>query len=202
MNAHSRFFSAIPQLLPLSKQQLHIWHAQTFNPRIPGLSIAECMEIKGMVHPTPFTQAVGTAVAETEALHLCFCETGQGPYQFVAAKTKWIFAFLDQSHLPDPYTAAKEWMQEDFRQFVAITEGPLFSIALFRCAGDRYLYYFRCHRILAGKFDRYLLTKRIAALYAESWDPVLAQRMCFRLNSMRCPEETCFEMGPMIEFTG
>jgi hypothetical protein len=180
----------------LSSRQLNVWRAHASNPKNPGLSIAEYLEIEGMLHPTTFIRAVSRAVAETEALHLCFRETSQGPCQFLGAKMKWVLAFLDHTDEPDPYTAAKEWMEEDICQFMDIKEGPLFSIALFRCAIDRHLYYFRCHRILAENFDRYLVTKRIADLYSASLDSVLAQQMRPRLDSMYSPEKACLKIRP------
>lgn len=188
---HVSFASARSQLLPLSGNQLDIWHAHASNPQDPSLSIAEYLDLAGALHPTKFIQAVGRAVTETEALHLCFRETPQGPCQFLAEKIKWVLAFLDETAEPDPFAAAKKWMQEDVCQFVDIKEGPLFSVALFRCDVDRHLYYFRCHRILAGNFDRYLLSTHIADFYSASLDaaPIQARYRC--LNPMYRPRETC-----------
>ncbi len=195
--SHNGSASATPQMFPLSPNQLEVWRAYVRSPQNPTLSISEYLEIEGLLNAKTFIHAVSRAVTETDALHLRFCETPNGLCCYVAPKVRWVLAYLDETAKPDPYTAAREWIQEDACQPVDITEGPLFSIGLFRCAHDRHLFYARYHRIIATVFDRSALTKRIADIYFDSLETPLENEQRSLLHSMYRAHEKCMEVNPL-----
>lgn len=72
----------------------------------------------------------------------------------------------DVSAAPDPTAAAEEWMRADRATAVPVSEGPLFTHALFKAADDRYLWYMRVHHILLDGYGYLLVFRRAAEIYS------------------------------------
>ena len=67
---------------PLSAAQLGIWFAQQLDRASPLYNIADYLEIHGPIDRDLFERALRQVVAEAEALHARFVDSGSGPQQF------------------------------------------------------------------------------------------------------------------------
>src|SRR5260221_5908814 len=98
---------------PLSNAQLGVWVAQMLDPRNPLFNVAEYLEILGPVDPELFATAVRRVVAETDALHLRFTDTNEGPRQCLAPDPGWMMPLIDLSAELNSKAAAESWMKAD-----------------------------------------------------------------------------------------
>jgi hypothetical protein len=153
-------------LYRLSAAQLGIWFAQALDPDSPIFNIGEYLEIFGPIAPMLFEKAVRQAVAETDALQARFIETDDGPRQYFAPDPNWVMPFIDVSAEVDPRASAKVWMHHDLGHPSDLTQGPLFTVALFRSAPDHFFYYQRFHHIVADGASLLMLAQRVASLYS------------------------------------
>jgi nonribosomal peptide synthetase DhbF len=156
----------IEGLRPLSTAQLGVWSAQAFDPERPVLNIAEWLEIAGPLDPAAFREAVRSAVAWTDALHVRFVETDEGPRQYLEPPADWEMFYADLRGEPDPRAAAGKWMRRDAARADDLYHGPLFTLALFRIGPHHFLYYQRFHHIVMDGASLSLFAQRVAALYS------------------------------------
>jgi nonribosomal peptide synthetase DhbF len=153
-------------LRPLSAAQLGVWSAQAFDPQSPAFNIGEYLEIEGPLDPALFEEAVRQAVARTDALHLRFVETDEGPLQYPEPYTGWEMPYLDLHGEPDPRAAAEEWMRRDVARADDLARGPFFTLALFRAGPGRFFYYQRFHHIVMDGASLAIFARRVAAIYS------------------------------------
>ncbi|WP_322724473.1 SDR family NAD(P)-dependent oxidoreductase [Streptomyces spongiae] len=158
--------AAEDQALPgLTGAQAGIWYAQQLDPRSPAYNTGEYLEIHGPVDRDLFEAALRRTVAETEALGLRFIDTAEGPRCTPVPIDDRVLHVRDVSAAPDPTAAAEEWMRSDRATAVPLSEGPLFTHALFKAADDRYLWYMRAHHILLDGYGYLLVFRRAAEIY-------------------------------------
>ncbi|MFF7793120.1 non-ribosomal peptide synthase/polyketide synthase [Streptomyces sp. NPDC007991] len=151
---------------PLSSAQLGIWVAQQLEPRSPVFNIGGYLEIYGDVDERLFETALRRALNETEAVRVRFHERPDEPVQELLAElTGPVLATIDVSDEPDPRAAAEEWMRADMATPVPLTEGPLFTQALFKAAPGRYFWYHRYHHIVVDGYGVWLIGRRIGEIY-------------------------------------
>jgi amino acid adenylation domain-containing protein len=132
----------------------------------PCYNIGEYVEISGRLDPELFEKALRQVVAETDALHLRFIETEDGPRQYFGADPDWPLPFIDFSAASDPLTAAETWMRADMARAFDISQGPLFRYALLRLEPDRFAWYAVNHHLVNDGGGWRLVLQRVAALYA------------------------------------
>ena len=104
--------------------------------------------------------------SEVEAVHLRFSGEGEGLRQRVDVSDDWPLSLLDMSDAADPRVAAEEWMWADMRCPVDLTAGPLFTVAVFKAAPERFFLYLRVHHIAMDGFSSFILCGRIAQVYS------------------------------------
>ncbi|MDX3696460.1 SDR family oxidoreductase [Streptomyces europaeiscabiei] len=153
-------------LLGLTGAQGGFWYAQQLAPRSPAYNTGEYLEIHGPVDTDLFETALRRTVAEAEAFGLRFVDTAEGPRCTPAPTADWVLHMRDVSAAPDPTAAAEEWMRADRATAVPVSEGPLFTHALFKAADDRYLWYMRAHHILLDGYGYLLVFRRAAEIYS------------------------------------
>ncbi|WP_327373440.1 amino acid adenylation domain-containing protein [Streptomyces sp. NBC_01216] len=151
---------------PLTKAQEGLWFAQRLDPTNAAYNTAEYMEIHGRVDPGPFESALRQAVAEAGTFALRFLDTGDGPRCQVSASDGWTLHRVDVSSESDPRGAAEAWIRADMAKPADLTDGPLFTQALFTVAPDRYFWFLRAHHILLDGYSYKLLARRFAAVYS------------------------------------
>ena len=179
----------------LSAAQLGIWFAQTLAPQSPIYNIGEYYEILGPLDSGAFEMALRQVVAETDALHLHFVETDEGPMQYIEADPDWVMPFIDVSAETDPRAAAEALMREDMDRVVDLVRGPLFGYMLLRAAPDRFFWYSRYHHLCNDGFGVSLVAQRLAARYTSlvqgscvevedggSWFDLLDEEEAYRLS--------------------
>nr|AWX24482.1 non-ribosomal peptide synthetase [Streptomyces conglobatus] len=160
---------------PLSGAQEGIWFAQRLDPANAAYNTGESTEIHGPVDTGLFETALRRAIAEAETFGLRFTETEDGPRALLPPAGDggaggdghdWPLHRVDVSAEPDPRAAADAWMRADLATPVDLTEGPLFTEALFTLAPDRFLWYQRAHHILLDGYGYTLVARRVAEIYS------------------------------------
>ncbi|MBV8281774.1 MAG: AMP-binding protein, partial [Candidatus Eremiobacteraeota bacterium] len=162
--------------LPLSSAQLGIWFAQKIDPANTGFSIGEWIEIHGAVDPRLFEAAIKQTVGDTEASRTRLIEDADVPRQIIDPRSEIPLRLLDVSSESDPQAAAEAWMKTDLARPVDLLRGPLWTVALFKAAPDRFFLYLRSHHIIMDGFGASLFVRRVADVYT-----ALA-------NGLPCPE--------------
>ncbi|MEU5427269.1 amino acid adenylation domain-containing protein [Streptomyces olivoreticuli] len=151
---------------PLSGAQEGIWFAQRLDPANAAYNTGEYVEIHGPVDAELFEAALRRTVAEAEIFGLRITETADGPRGTLAPADDWPLHLLDVSTEPDPRAAAEAWIAADLAKAVELTEGPLFTQALFKAAPDRWLWFLRAHHILLDGYGFKLVARRLAETYS------------------------------------
>ncbi|MEU7109770.1 condensation domain-containing protein, partial [Streptomyces sp. NPDC046215] len=151
---------------PLSAAQEGIWYAQRLIPANAAYNTGECVEIHGPVDAELFETALRRTVAEAETFALRLAETADGPRGTLSPTADWPLHCVDVSAEADPHAAAEAWMRADLATAVDLTEGPLFTQALFRAAPDRWFWYQRAHHILLDGYGFTLIAQRLAETYS------------------------------------
>lgn len=152
---------------PLSGAQAGIWYAQQLDPHNPMYNTGEYVDIQGHIEPATFEAALRQVLMEAESLHARFEEDHEGPWQVLTsgALAGWTMHYMDLSKESEPEQQAETWMTEDLSRSCHLTEGPLFTEALFKIGAERYLWYQRIHHIAIDGYGFSLLTKRTAQVY-------------------------------------
>ncbi|MGW2186189.1 amino acid adenylation domain-containing protein [Streptomyces sp. NPDC001719] len=150
---------------PLSGAQEGIWFAQRLDPANAAYNTGEYVEIHGPVDTELFEAALRRTVAEAEVFGLRIAESPDGPRGTLAPAADWPLRLMDVSTEPDPRAAAEAWIASDLATAVELTEGPLFTQALFKAAPDRWLWYLRAHHVLLDGYGFKLVARRLAETY-------------------------------------
>ena len=162
-NETSRKRAQIPDL---TSAQRGIWFAQQLNPTSPVYNVADYLEIRGLLDQVLFERALRQVVAEAETLHVTFADEGQGPQQKLSQQHDWRLPIIDCAAEADPQAVAEAWMRADLARPLDLSQGPLFSFALFRAAPDWFLFYHRYHHIISDGATRALIVQRLAESYS------------------------------------
>ncbi|MFE6050669.1 amino acid adenylation domain-containing protein [Kitasatospora sp. NPDC056446] len=167
--------------IPLLAAQAAVWYAQALDPASPVYNTGDAVEITGPLDEDRFERALRQAVVEAEALNAVVVTGPDGtPRQRVRPGREWPLHRLDlragtaehASETPDagPRAAAEAWMRADLARPADLAEGPLFTHALIRLAGDRRLWYRRIHHLAVDAYALTLLGDRVAELYRAHTD--------------------------------
>ncbi|SER89868.1 nonribosomal peptide synthetase DhbF [Lentzea xinjiangensis] len=149
---------------PLTPAQLGVWFAQQMDPASPIYNIGEYLEITGSVDVALFEAAIRIAVDETEALHVGFADTDDGPRQIVRPPGDWTVDVIDLRGEPDPRAAAVRVMRADLGRPVDLIEDRLFAQMVF-VAADRVFWYQRAHHVVLDAYGLMLVARRVSNVY-------------------------------------
>jgi hypothetical protein len=153
--------------LSLTSAQSGVWFAQQLDPHNAIFNTGEFMEIGGPVDGGLFEAALRQVVTEAETLRVRFTEADGVPAQQVvpAAEFAWSMRHCDVSGEPDPWAAAKAWMDEDLATPLDPLRDQLFAFALFKLAEDRFLWLYRYHHLLVDGFSVVAVARRTTQVY-------------------------------------
>ncbi|MBW8810161.1 MAG: amino acid adenylation domain-containing protein, partial [Lysobacter sp.] len=149
----------------LSTPQLEMWFAQELDPANWLYHSCGYLDIGGPLDVAKFEQALQRFVAETDALHLRFCDGPEGPLQYFGPIPALPFEFVDVSSQQQPFEAALSAMQADMRRVFDLRSSRLFNYALFKLGEDRYLWYKPYHHIVLDGAGLTLDVSRVTAIY-------------------------------------
>jgi len=155
----------LPNTLPLTHAQAGVWYAQRLDPANPIYTIAEYVEISGVVDPQAFERALRQVVAEAEALRATVVEADGHATQAVAAEVDWRLSVVDLSAETDPRAAALEWMRRAQAQPIDVAGGVPFAFALLRVGADEVVWFQRYHHAVLDGLGMSLIEQRVAAVY-------------------------------------
>ena len=152
--------------MPLTRAQLSIWLAQMLDSEDPTLSLAESVEFLGAFDTQKFETALRRIVAATDALHLQFIETDDGPRQFFDYRADWELTRLDFSRGPDPKEAADAWILRDLKRPFRFDGAPLFRSSLIKLSANHHYWYGTTHHALIDGAGWQMFLSRVAAAYS------------------------------------
>ncbi|MEU4347672.1 amino acid adenylation domain-containing protein [Streptomyces sp. NPDC023838] len=151
---------------PLTGAQQGLWFAQRLDPANAAYNTAEYVEIHGPVDTALFETALRRTVGEAQTFALRFTDTPEGPRSASAAGDDWPLRLVDVSGEADPRAAAEAWIRADMAAAADLSEGPLFTHALFTVAPDRFFWFLRAHHILLDGYSYKLVARRLSEVYA------------------------------------
>ena len=130
------------------------------------LSLADSVEFIGAFDTQKFETALRRLVAITDALHLQFVETEDGPRQFFDYRPDWELTRLDFSHEPDPKKAADAWVHRDMKRPFRFDGAPLFRSSLIKLSASHHCWYVTIHHALMDGTGWRIFLSRVAAAYS------------------------------------
>ncbi|MFB9923885.1 amino acid adenylation domain-containing protein [Amycolatopsis halotolerans] len=151
--------------LELSAAQRGIWFAQRIAPGNPMFTIAQYLDIRGLLRADLLEQSVRQVLLDTEALRLRFTATDEEPRQSVAPLGEWSLPVIDLGGEPDPERAARAWMRADLSAPADVHGDRLFSATLLKLGAGRSFFYQRVHHLLVDGYGATLVVRRIAENY-------------------------------------
>lgn len=158
--------SAQRDRLPLTAAQTWVWYAQCAAPDNPVYKAAEYIDIDGGIDLSLLRSAVCRAVEDTDALRARFETDEEGAPWQVVEDCAWAFPVVDLRSAADPWSAARDWMDQDLRRPLDLTRAPLFSFAVLRISDQRSLVYFGVHHVLLDGYGLALFLQRVAEVYS------------------------------------
>nr|VFJ65121.1 MAG: HAD-superfamily phosphatase, subfamily IIIC/FkbH-like domain-containing protein [Candidatus Kentron sp. FW] len=182
---------------PLSSSQLDFWFDQILHPDVPLYNVGGYVRIAGPIDPTLFEQALGSVIAQNDALRIILHEGDDLPTQTFAEDVPWKLDFRDLSGEADPHGAALAWMREEFVRPFPLYEKPLFRFGLCKAAEDCWYWLNKYHHLLVDGWGISLIVQRVAEAYSAlvGGQAIEANAYSFRdvieddrdyLNSARC----------------
>ncbi|MFI1018575.1 amino acid adenylation domain-containing protein [Streptomyces sp. NPDC020965] len=154
-------------ILPLTVAQREIWLAHKLTEDTSTLNVGCYFEIAGSLDIPLFQQAVESAIAEADALHIRFMESDEGgPRQVFESGQTHPLGFVDLHDSPDSEGDAQQWMKKDLSSPVDLEIGPLFRQALLGLTGERYFWYLRVHHLIMDGYGVFLLGQRVTEIYS------------------------------------
>src|SRR5215813_1737547 len=149
----------------LSTSQRGIWYAQLLKPQSPGFHVAECLEIHGKLDHIIFEAALRRVVSETEALHVRFSDTKDGPRQRIDFDREWSLRTIDLTDDANPWSSCLTLMRIDVMRRVDLITDPLFTFWLIKLKEDHFVWYQRYHHIVMDLYGCALVVQRVGEVY-------------------------------------
>lgn len=147
----------MPLTMPsdLSNIQAAIWLDQQLFSGKPIYNTGQVLAIRGDLRADLFEHALRKTIEESPGLRL---PPRSGHVAFGLTKLD----FRGEKH---PHAAAQQWIREEMRRPIPLTDPALFRFALLRTGGDHTLWLQKFHHIIIDATGRRLLAARIAARY-------------------------------------
>ncbi|XIG26164.1 condensation domain-containing protein [Lysobacter enzymogenes] len=152
-------------LRALSTAQSEMWFAQELDADNWLYHSCGYLDIDGPLDVARFERALHRFVAETDALHLRFCDGPDGPLQCIGEAPALPLETVDLSSHEQPFQAALSAMRADMQRVFDLRSSRLFNYILFKLGEDRYLWYKRYHHIVLDGAGSSLDIARVAQIY-------------------------------------
>ncbi|SDY35488.1 non-ribosomal peptide synthase domain TIGR01720/amino acid adenylation domain-containing protein [Lysobacter sp. yr284] len=152
-------------LRALSTAQSEMWFAQELDADNWLYHSCGYLDIDGPLDLARFERALHRFVAETDALHLRFCDGPDGPLQCIGEAPALPLETVDLSSHEQPFQAALSAMRADMQRVFDLRSSRLFNYILFKLGEDRYLWYKRYHHIVLDGAGSSLDIARVAQIY-------------------------------------
>ncbi|WP_280208067.1 non-ribosomal peptide synthetase [Nocardia cyriacigeorgica] len=158
-------------LLPLTGPQLGIWNAQRFDPESGRYLVGEVLEITGAtpIDVELLAEAIRRTVDEAENMRLRFCETPDGPRQFVSGAHAELRPVIDLRAVADPLGLAHEAVALERHRAAehcrAMVDRQLYIYTLIRVTDCQVWCVQLYHHLIVDGYSAALLSRRVAAHY-------------------------------------
>jgi amino acid adenylation domain-containing protein/non-ribosomal peptide synthase protein (TIGR01720 family) len=155
-----------PSGLPLSSGQADIWFDEKFSAGSIAYNTAGYLDIRGPLDTARFATAVAQLMRESECARASFVEDAAGePRQRILDLPDVPLPELDRRSAEDPERDAVAWINQDLRRPFALTDFPLFRVALLRVADERYFFYLCMHHLLCDGYSQVIYWRRLTEIY-------------------------------------
>lgn len=195
INANSQGPRQPSGLMPLTQAQLAIWLVQMLDKDNPAPSLSGSVEFIGKFDTGKFETALRRLVAVTDALHIQFVETHEGPRQFFSYRPGWELTRLDFSRISHPKETALEWVLRDLKRPFRFDGGPLFRFSLIKLSADRHYWHATIHHAVIDGIGLSMFLSRVAAVYSDlveggpgepssggSWVEIIADEHIYKMS--------------------
>ncbi|MGB6243760.1 amino acid adenylation domain-containing protein [Gordonia sp. (in: high G+C Gram-positive bacteria)] len=155
------------ELLPLTPAQRGMWFAETLSPDY-SVNIAQYLDLRHAPGGLDIDllveccEAVGKAI---ESPYVRLVEVDGVPMQYVDVDYDQHVDVYDFRGHDDPFAAATEWMQADYRRPVDLLNDQLIVVAMLRITDERTLWYTRCHHIMLDGYAALAVSRRVVNRY-------------------------------------
>ncbi|MFB0846524.1 amino acid adenylation domain-containing protein [Paenibacillus oleatilyticus] len=154
-------------LYPLTHPQRRILQMETMNSGTPVCNIGGPVRYKGPIKLDVLEQAIHMFITGNEAVRLQITECDGEFKQYVEAyhgDRLDMFDFSSKSHGREAW---EQWVKNEARKPIALTDSNLFYFALFKLPGHEYGYLAKFHHIIADGWSMQLMTDEITSNYQE-----------------------------------
>lgn len=145
----------------LTKAQHLIWLGQVLNADAPLYNMVHSFEIQGALKLEWFEAAMTSLVNDCDALRTTFHMMDGEPKQTVCPAVDAKLEFVDLSGREDPSHAAREWIDSRRTRLLRL-EDRAFDTALLKLDGERFVWYW-CHHHIIADAQAFELTFRYLA---------------------------------------
>ncbi|MGV9712981.1 amino acid adenylation domain-containing protein [Gordonia sp. NPDC003424] len=155
------------ELLPLTAPQRGLWFAETLSPGF-SVNIAQYIDIRhepGGLDIDLFVECCYTVGKLMEIPYIRLADADGVPMQYLDFDYDQHIEFLDFSGEPDPFAAAVEWMETEYRLPVDLVNDQLIVVNFLRVADDHTLFYQRAHHIIVDGNAALTMARRAVDRY-------------------------------------
>lgn len=149
-----------------SVTQKLIWDDQAFNRASPKYNIGGYALLQGPLRPLLYEAAIAEVLKSQEVYASVFQEVdGELRYAIQEAASGFALELLDFSAAPDPTSAAKAWMDQEFGVAFQLDNTHLFTFKLLKIDAQTHLWYAKIHHLIGDGWSFSLLLNAIAFHY-------------------------------------
>jgi acyl carrier protein len=155
-----------PAALPLSAEQLHLWHLIRRNRiRLDVTNLPIVVRFSGPLNTTLLCRSVREVVRRHEALRTRIIDSAAGPTQTVDPTEAFAILHTDLSACADVTLAVNVTVENSVWQPFDVAGGPLFRANLIKVAEDEHILAMVIHHLIGDGWSAEILSSDISAIY-------------------------------------
>ena len=170
MNAQNRSTTSAcstgPEAYAASHAQRRLWVLQEMNPSSAAYNISGAILLDGSVDASAFRNALQDLIDRHESLRTTFAARGDRLCQLVHFEAAVALEEVDLSFAPDPHSAARQLIAQDFAQPFDLSRGLLFRAKLLHLAAGSHVFSYNFHHIITDDTSQMVLVRELSTLYS------------------------------------
>ncbi|WP_395626720.1 amino acid adenylation domain-containing protein, partial [Daejeonella sp.] len=161
----------LPQILPhqtdyeASGAQWGIWTAQQFQLQSSAYNLPAAYLIKGNLNKNALVSTFELLIQQFESLRTSFEMNAQGLRQVIHLPSAFSYSFEDWSSLTIDDKLIQETCETHARQYIDLSESPLYRASLYKLAENRWLFLLNMHHIIADGRSEEILFSHLKNYY-------------------------------------
>lgn len=150
---------------PLSFAQQRLWFIDQLEPGNPFYNIVSAMRIKGPLDTAALDKSVTEIVRRHENLRATFADEAGQPRQVIHAPFAFSVPVVDLREVDENQQEARRLAASEARQAFDLSQGPLFSLKLWRLDEEEHILLVTMHHIISDGWSLTVLIREVVALY-------------------------------------